>query len=177
MAQKKLSKNEKLSNLMKELSITNPLAVPRITKIKVSAGIGSYINAYKDYAPVIQNITQITAQKPIITKAKKAISNFKLRAGMPMGICATLRGKRMQNFLTKLINAVLPRIRDFRGLSITSFDGHGNYNIGIKEYTVFPEIKIEDMVKNHGMQVTVVTNAKTNEQGLALLKTLGFPFK
>mgnify|MGYP001608362775 CR=1 FL=1 len=120
---------------------------------------------------------KITGQKPVLTKSKKAISNFKVREGEVVGVIATLRGKRMYDFLNKLVNIVFPRVRDFRGLSPKSFDGQGNYSIGFKEHTMFPEIKPDDVINIHGLQINIGTNAKTNEKGFILLKTLGFPFK
>lgn len=155
------------------------MAVPMPSKITVNVAIGSLLSSAgsKDYSPIVTTIAQITGQKPIVRKSRKAISNFKLRLGMPVGICTTLRGNHMYDFLNKLINVVLPRVRDFRGVSKKAFDGHGNYNIGLKEYTVFPEIRPDDVVKNHGVQVTIVTSAGTDEKGYLLLKELGFPFK
>lgn len=168
-----------IPKVQKELKLSNRLAAPHLKKISVSVGIGSYLasSGGKDFSPVVDNISQITGQKPLTTKSRKAISNFKLKIGMPVGVASTLRGDKMYDFLNKLINVVLPRTRDFRGLPQKSFDGRGNYNIGIKEFTVFPEIKPDDIVKNHGIQITIVTSAKNNESAYALLKELGFPFK
>lgn len=163
--------------LQKELNLKNSLAVPRVQKIKINVGIGSYLAGNKDYDPVVNNIAQITGQKPIVTKARIAISNFKLRADMPTGVTVTLRRNRMYDFLNKLINVVLPRLRDFRGLSKKSFDGHGNYSIGMPEFIVFPEIHPDDIVKTHGVQITIVTNAKDDESAYKLLKAMNFPFK
>lgn len=163
--------------LQKELKLKNRLAIPRVSKINVTVGIGGMYNQNKDFSFVVNHIAQITGQHGITTKAKKAISNFKLRKGMPSGVGVTLHGKRLYDFLNKLVNVIFPRIRDFRGLSLKSFDGKGNYSIGIKEFSVFPEIKIDDVVKNHGIQITIVTTAKDNQTGYTLLKALGFPFK
>ena len=126
---------------------------------------------------MVSNVAKITGQKPVITKSRTAISNFKLREGMPVGIVVTLRGLRMHDFLDRLVNIVIPRIRDFRGLSRRSFDGKGNYNLGFKEATVFPEISPEDVLNVHGLQVTIVTTAKDNKEGFALFKAIGFPFR
>ncbi len=174
---KQTFQNSFLPQLQKELNLKNRLAVPRVLKVNINVGIGTFINQHKDFSSVVENITKITGQKPIVIKSRKAISNFKLKEGMPTGVCCTLRGKRMYDFLKKLVNLIFPRIRDFRGLSLKSFDGKGNYNIGIKEFSVFPEIKSEDVIKNHGIQITLVTSSKDNQQGYLLLKQLGFPFK
>ncbi|MBI5754697.1 50S ribosomal protein L5 [Candidatus Peregrinibacteria bacterium] len=170
-------KKEIIPRLMKELNIKNIMAVPRITKVKINVGIGTYLAGGKDYSEVVKNITEMSGQKPIVTHAKKAISNFKIRIGLPVGITVTLRKKRMYDFVNKLVNSVLPRTRDFRGIPPKSFDKKGNYSLGISEFTVFPEIRPEDIVKNHGVEITIVTSAKNDEEGYALLKNLGFPFK
>lgn len=160
------------------LGIKNVMAVPKITKITLNVGIGSYIKAHgKDYQAVVDNITMISGQKPIVTKAKKAISNFKLREDNPVGVTVTLRGDKMYDFLNKLVNIIFPRVRDFRGLSPKAFDGNGNYSVGFKEHTVFPEISPDDVMKLHGLEINVTTSAKTDEEGYALLKEVGFPFK
>ena len=166
-----------IPKLQKELNIANKHAVPRVKLVKINVRIGSYLAGSKDYSEVVKNITEITGQKPIVTKARKAISNFKLRAGMPVGVVVTLRKDRMYDFLNKIISVVLPRTRDFRGITVRSFDGHGNYSLGIREFTVFPEIKPDDVVKNFGMQITIVTTALDNKLGYKLLRQLGFPFK
>lgn len=163
--------------LMQTLGVKNPHAVPKIKAVKINVGIGSHVVAGKDPEDIVKNITVITGQKPIVPKSKKAISNFKLKLNMPSGVVATLRGKRMYDFLSKLINVALPRTRDFRGISKKSFDGHGNYSIGIKEHTIFPEIRAEDVSKIHGLQITIQTNAGSNKKALELLKAFGFPFK
>lgn len=163
--------------LMQTFGVKNPHAVPKIKAVKINVGIGSHVVAGKDPEDIVKNITTITGQKPIVPKSKKAISNFKLKLNMPSGVVATLRGKRMYDFLSKLINVALPRIRDFRGISKKSFDGHGNYSIGIKEHTIFPEIRAEDVSKIHGLQITIQTNAGNNKKALELLKAFGFPFK
>lgn len=174
---KTVYEKETIPALMSHFGINNRHAVPRLKYIKVNVGIGTYVTAGKDHEEVVKNVAKITGQKPVVVKSKKAISNFKLKIGMPTGVSVTLRGKRMYDFLAKLINAVLPRIRDFRGISRHAFDGHGNYSLGIREHAVFPEIDAEDVSKFHGVQVTIVTTAGTNEKGLELLKALKFPFK
>ena len=164
--------------LKEELGIKNVMAVPKVTKVTLNVGIGSYIKAYgKDYQAVVDNIASITGQKPVVTKAKKAISNFKLREETPVGVTVTLRGVKMYDFLNKLVNVIFPRVRDFRGLSPKSFDGNGNFSVGFKEHMVFPEISPDDIMKPHGLEINVTTSAKNDDEGFALLKALGFPFK
>jgi large subunit ribosomal protein L5 len=164
--------------LMKELGITNDLAVPTLEKIVVNAGIGS---EYRNNSSVVNEmsdiIASITGQKPIVTLAKKAIANFKIRAGMPNGVKVTLRRDRMWDFYYKLVNIVLPRVKDFRGVSDKSFDGRGNYTLGIAEHTVFPEIDVNKLQKIRSLQVVINTTAKTDEEGKLLLEKLGMPFK
>jgi len=163
--------------LQKELGIKNKMAVPRLSKVKLNVGIGTITKNTKDYSDVVSNVARIAGQKPVVTNAKMAISNFKLRQGMPTGITVTLRGKRMYEFVYRLVNIVLPRVRDFRGLNPKSFDGHGNYSIGFKEALVFPEINPDDVLNVHGIQVTVTTTAGDDESAYALLSKIGFPFK
>ncbi|PIQ78246.1 50S ribosomal protein L5 [Candidatus Peregrinibacteria bacterium CG11_big_fil_rev_8_21_14_0_20_46_8] len=168
---------EVIPKLQKELGIKNLHALPKIVSVHVNVGVGSYITGGKDYKDVVQNVEAITGQRPIVNKSRKSISNFKLRENVPNGVSVTLRGQRMYDFLNKLVNVVFPRIRDFRGISRKSFDGRGNYSLGIKEHTVFPEIKGEDVSKIHGIQITIKTTATSNEHGLKLLENLGFPFQ
>lgn len=163
--------------LKKQLKIKNINAVPRLSKITINAGIGKLLAGGKDFTDVETNIMQIAGQKPVIAKAKKAISNFKLREGMPVGVYVTIRGDRMYDFVSKFVNVVLPRTRDFRGISPKSFDGKGNYSIAIREHTVFPEINPDDIIKHHGLQITFVTTAKNNDDAHLMLKMLGFPFQ
>ncbi|MDD3861440.1 MAG: 50S ribosomal protein L5 [Candidatus Gracilibacteria bacterium] len=164
--------------LQKTLGLKNYASLPKVTKVTINVGIGSYVQSHnKDYSKIVENITAITGQKPMVAKAKKSISNFKVREGEAIGVMVTLRGKRMYDFLNKMINIVFPRVRDFRGISKKAFDGHGNYSIGLKEHIVFPEAVQDDLAKIHGLQVNISTSAKTNEEGLELLKALGFPFK
>ncbi len=168
---------EVLPKLQKELGRKNSLAVPRITKVILNVGIGKMTESGKDYSHVVDSLAAISGQKPMVALARIAISNFKLKKGQPVGVNVTIRGKRMYDFLTKLVNVVFPRVRDFRGISPKSFDGKGNYSIAIREHTVFPEINPDDISKVHGLQVTIVTTARNNEEGHKLLKTLGFPFQ
>lgn len=170
-------KKEVVPALQKELGIKNPMAVPRLSKIKLNVGIGTLTKNTKDYSDVISNISMISGQKPVVTKAKIAISNFKLRQGMPTGITVTLRGKNMYEFIYRLVNIVCPRVRDFRGLNPKSFDGMGNYSIGFKEAIVFPEINPDDVMNVHGIEITIATTAKNDDEGRALLTRMGFPFK
>lgn len=171
--------NSEIAPQLKEtLGIKNVMAVPKITKVTLNVGIGTYIRSHgKDFDNVVENITNIAGQKPVVTKAKKAISNFKIREENPVGVTVTLRGQRMYDFINKLINIVFPRVRDFRGISAKSFDGNGNYNVGFKEHTVFPEISPDDVMKLHGVEISITTTAKNNEEGFELLKAMGFPFK
>lgn len=165
-------------DLQKELSLDNVTLVPKVEKISISVGVGTLAQKDKKaIQEVVENLTAIAGQKPVITQARKSISNFKLREGMPVGVNVTLRGEAMINFLNKLINIVFPRIRDFRGFSKKSFDGQGNLSIGIKEHLVFPEINPDDLVTIHGMQINIITSTKDDEQAYALLSKFNFPFK
>lgn len=168
---------EVIPALQKELGLKNMMAVPRISKVKLNVGIGTLTKNTKDYSDVVDNVAKVSGQQPVVTKAKMAISNFKLREGMPTGITVTLRGKNMYEFIYRLVNVVFPRVRDFRGLNPKSFDGQGNYSVGFKEALVFPEINPDDVLNVHGIQVTVATTAKNDEEGRALLTQIGFPFK
>lgn len=164
--------------LKEVLGITNINALPKIEKISVNVGAGSLSqNNKKIVEEIAANLAQITGQKPVITKAKKAISNFKIREDYPVGVTVTLRGERMYEFLNRLINITFPRIRDFRGFSARSFDGNGNLAIGINDHTVFPEITPDDVIATHGIQINIQTSAKNNKEGYELLKLYGFPFK
>ena len=163
--------------LMQQFGYTSVMAVPRITKIVLNEGLGSSKEDSKAIDKAVKELSLIALQKPIITKAKKSISNFKLRQGMPVGVKVTLRGERMYVFLEKLLNIALPRLRDFRGINPNAFDGRGNYNLGIKEQLIFPEITYDMVDKVRGMDVTVVTTAKTDEEARALLQAMGFPFR
>ncbi|MEA3304581.1 MAG: 50S ribosomal protein L5 [Patescibacteria group bacterium] len=171
-------KNEVLPKVQSELGIKNSMEVPTIDKIVVQVGIGSLVTkGMKDYSHIENNLRLITGQKPVLRLAKKSVSNFKLREGMPVALSVTLRGQKKFDFLEKLLTIAFPRVRDFRGISNKSFDNQGNFNIGLRETSVFPEIVVEDLNKVHGLQITLSTTAQTKEQGLALLNALNFPFK
>ncbi|MDD2693806.1 MAG: 50S ribosomal protein L5 [Candidatus Gracilibacteria bacterium] len=177
MSYKEQYLNTILPELAKELGIDNPMQVPRIEKIVLNMGIGSYVAAgNKDFSSLKNDLALITGQLPRVNHARIAISNFKLRAGMPVGMMVTLRGDRMFDFLEKLIAIVLPRVRDFRGISGRGFDQAGNFNFGIKEHTIFPEVPQLDVVKPHGLQITVKFKTQSAEHSKALLNKLGFPF-
>jgi large subunit ribosomal protein L5 len=163
--------------LKKEFDYSNDLQVPRLEKIVVNMGIGEVTNSSKAIEGGIKDLTTVTGQKPIVTRARKSIASFKLREGMPVGACVTLRGQRMFNFLAKLITLALPRIRDFRGVSPKSFDGRGNFSLGIKEQLIFPEISFDQIDVVRGMDISIVTTARSDEEGRALLAGLGMPFR
>ncbi len=164
--------------LQKVLKAKTVTALPRLKKVTINAGIGSMVSGNKNIATeAAENIALITGQKPVIRKAKKAISNFKLRENMPVGVSVTLRGQAMYDFFGKLIDIVGPRIRDFRGFSMKSFDGKGNYSIGIKEHTVFPEINPDDIVAVHGLQINIETTATNDADAVELFKLYKFPFR
>jgi large subunit ribosomal protein L5 len=163
--------------LIKEFNYTSIMQVPRLEKIVVNMGVGDAIQNSKALDAAVEELTQIVGQKPVITKAKKSIANFKLREGVAIGCKVTLRGERMYQFFDKLTSIALPRVRDFRGLSKDSFDGRGNYTLGLKEQLIFPEINYDKVLKIRGMDIVVVTTAKTDKEGFALLKSLGVPFK
>jgi len=163
--------------LMKEFSFKSVMQVPKLEKIVINVGMGEAISNMKLLDEAVKEIGMITGQKPVITKAKKSIAGFKIREGMPIGCKVTLRGERMYEFFHRLLHAALPRIRDFRGVSTKSFDGRGSYTLGVKEQLIFPEIKYDEIAALHGLDVTIVTTAKNDEQGRALLKHLGMPFR
>lgn len=171
-------KKEIIEKLKKEFNITNDMAIPALKKITVNAGIGSEFKTNSGVAEeMVDTLGKITGQKPIVVNSRIAISNFKLREGTPNGIKVTLRGERMWDFYSKLVNATLPRIKDFRGVSRKSFDTKGNYSMGIKEHTIFPEIDTSTFVKIRPIQVVINTSAQNNEQALRLLELLGMPFE
>ncbi|MAH86280.1 MAG: 50S ribosomal protein L5 [Rhodothermaeota bacterium MED-G12] len=170
-------KDEIISKLTEEFQYTNIMAVPKLEKIVLNVGVGEAIQDKKVLDTIVSNMALITGQQPVTTKAKKSISNFKLREGMPIGCKATLRGRIMYEFLDRLVTLALPRTRDFQGVPDKSFDGRGNYTMGIKEHTIFPEIDTDKVTKMHGMDVTFVTSAETDEEAYALLKHFGMPFK
>jgi large subunit ribosomal protein L5 len=163
--------------LKEKFSYTNPMAVPKVVKVVLNMGVGAATQNSKLLDSAVGELTQIAGQKPIITRARKSISNFKLRAGVPIGCTVTLRGDRAYFFLDKLFNIVIPRIRDFRGLSIKAFDGRGNYSMGLQEQLVFPEIRYDQVEKVQGMNITIVTSAKTDGEARELLGFLGLPFR
>lgn len=170
-------KEEIVPKLKEEFGYENIMAIPKLQKIVINVGAGEAINDAKYLDTIVENVGTITGQQPIKTKAKKSVSNFKLREGMPIGCKVTLRKKVMYEFLDRLINLALPRTRDFQGVPNKSFDGRGNYTMGIKEHTIFPEIDVDNTNRVHGMDVTFVTNAETDEEAFALLKQFGMPFK
>src|SRR6201988_569247 len=163
--------------LMKELALKNPMAVPRLHKIVVNMGVGEATQNAKILDPAVNELGQITGQKPVVTRATKSIAAFKVREGMPIGAMVTLRGDRMYEFIDRLMNVVLPRVRDFRGVSTKSFDGRGNYTLGLHDQLIFPEISYEKVDKQKGMNVTIVTTAATDNQARTVLKHLGMPFR
>jgi large subunit ribosomal protein L5 len=163
--------------LMKELELSNPMAVPRLHKVVVNMGVGEATQNAKVLDPAVNELSQIAGQKPVITKAKKSIAAFKVREGMPIGCMVTLRGDRMYEFMDRLMNVALPRVRDFRGVSTKSFDGRGNYTLGLRDQLIFPEIDYSKVERQKGMNVTIVTTATNDDQARALLKHLGMPFR
>ncbi|MBI4743411.1 MAG: 50S ribosomal protein L5 [Actinobacteria bacterium] len=170
-------KNEIIPAMMKDFSLKNPFEAPKVEKVIVNMGVGEGAQNAKALDAAVNDLTIITGQKPLITKAKKSIAGFKLRAGMSIGAKVTLRGDRMYEFLDRLLNIVLPRVRDFKGLSNKSFDGRGNYTIGLTEQLIFPEIDYDKIDKVRGMDVTIVTNASDDQKSRSLLAYFGFPFK
>ena len=168
--------NEITKNLMKKFGYESTMQTPKIVKVVINMGVGDAIDNPKNLDEAVAELTQIAGQKPVITKAKKSIANFKLREGMPIGCKVTLRGERMYEFLDKLVSISLPPVRDFRGVPKNSFDGRGNYTLGVKEQLIFPEIDFDKVAKLRGMDIVFVTTAKTDEEGRALLTELGMPF-
>ncbi len=162
--------------MVREFSYANVMQVPRVVKVNLNIGLGEAVQDAKALDSASADIATITGQHPVITRAKKSISNFKLREGMPIGVAVTLRGDRMWEFLDRLINAALPRIRDFNGVSPNSFDGRGNYSLGVREQMIFPEIEYDKIDKVRGMQVTIQTTARSDEEAKRLLELLGMPF-
>ena len=168
--------SEVKANLMKEFNYSSVMEIPKIEKIVVNIGVGDATGNSKLIDDSVKELQQITGQKPVVTKAKKSIATFKLREGMPIGCKVTLRGERMYEFYDKLVSITLPRTRDFRGVNKNAFDGRGNYTLGIKEQTIFPEINFEQVNRVRGMDIVIVTTAKTDAEARFLLKELGFPF-
>lgn len=169
--------NEVIPKLEKQFKYSNSAQIPRLEKVVLNMGLGEAIHNNKLLESAVEELKVIAGQRPVITRAKKSIAAFKLRAGMPIGCMVTLRRKRMWDFLQKLVNIALPRVRDFRGISGKAFDGAGNYSLGIKEHIIFPEIDYDKIDKIKGLNVSVVTTAKTDKEGKELLKLLGMPFK
>ncbi|NMB25538.1 MAG: 50S ribosomal protein L5 [Firmicutes bacterium] len=169
--------NEAVPALMDRFNYNNVMMVPKVNKITVNMGVGAAVQDAKAMDAAVKDLTIITGQKPVITKAKKSVAAFKVREGMPVGCMVTLRGERMYEFLDKLINAALPRIRDFRGVSPRSFDGRGNYTLGIREQLIFPEIRYDDVERVQGMNIVIETTAETDEEALEMLRALGMPFR
>lgn len=163
--------------LMKEFGMKNVMAVPRLEKVVINMGVGEATQNAKVLDPAVAELQQITGQKPVVTKAKKSIAAFKVREGMPIGAMVTLRGDRMYEFLDRLMNVALPRVRDFRGVSTKSFDGRGNFTLGLHDQLIFPEIDYSKVDKQKGMNVTIVTTAKSDDHARALLKQMGMPFR
>jgi len=168
--------NEVKAKLMEQFGYTSTMQLPKVEKIVINMGVGEAVSNPKLLDTAVEELTLIAGQKPLITKAKKSIANFKLREDMPIGCKVTLRGEKMYEFLDKLLNIVLPRVRDFKGVSKTAFDGRGNYTLGVKEQIIFPEIDYDKVNKLRGMDICIVTTADTNEEGMALLKEMGMPF-
>ena len=165
------------TSLMKEFGFANPMQVPKLEKVVVNMGLGEAINNGKVLDASVDQLAQITGQKPVVTKARKSIANFKLRQGQSIGAMVTLRGDRAYEFLDRLMNIALPRVRDFKGVSPKAFDGKGNYTLGVREQIIFPEINYDNVEKIKGMNITVVTTARDDEEGRALLRSLGMPFR
>lgn len=173
---KKKYREEVVAAMMKEFGYKNSMQVPRLEKITVNVGLGEATQNIKALDTAVAEIASITGQKPVVTRAKKAIANFKLREGVPIGCMVTLRRDRMYEFLDRLIHVALPRVRDFKGVSDRSFDGRGNYSLGLREQIIFPEIQADKVDKSRGMTVSITTTAKTDPEGRALLRFLGMPF-
>jgi large subunit ribosomal protein L5 len=169
--------NEVVPALMKTLNLDNVMEVPRVHKVVVNIGLGEALDNAKALDAAVVDLTAITGQKPIVTKARKSIANFKLREGRAIGAKVTLRGDHMWSFLDRMMNIALPRVRDFRGISADSFDGRGNYTLGLREQLVFPEIEYDKIDKLRGLEVTIVTSARNDDHGRQLLRLLGMPFR
>jgi large subunit ribosomal protein L5 len=174
---KELYQKELVPKLIKELQLKNVMEAPRVEKVVINMGLGEAIQNVKILESAVEEMSRITGQKAVITRAKKSIAQFKLREEMPIGVMVTLRRDRAYEFLDRLINVALPRVRDFKGVSAKAFDGRGNYTLGIREQLIFPEIDIEQIDKIKGMNVTIVTSARTDEEGRALLTEMGMPFR
>ncbi|MBE9190145.1 50S ribosomal protein L5 [Gloeocapsopsis crepidinum LEGE 06123] len=174
---KSLYQEQIVPQLMEQFQYTNIHQVPKLTKVTVNRGLGEAAQNAKALESSINEIATITGQKPVVTRAKKAIAGFKIRQGMPVGLMVTLRGERMYAFVDRLVNLALPRIRDFRGISPKSFDGRGNYTLGVREQLIFPEVDYDSIDQIRGMDISIITTAKNDEEGRALLKAMGMPFR
>ncbi|MEZ5515071.1 MAG: 50S ribosomal protein L5 [Steroidobacteraceae bacterium] len=174
---KEFYREKVVPQLMRELALENVMEVPRITKITVNMGVGEAVADRKVMDAAVGDLTKLAGQKPVLCEAKKSIASFKVRDGLPIGCKVTLRGERMYEFLDRLITIAIPRVRDFRGISPRSFDGRGNYSLGVKEQIIFPEIQYDQVDKIRGMDITITTTAKDNKQGRALLDAFNFPFR
>jgi large subunit ribosomal protein L5 len=170
-------REEAVARLQQELGLPNAMQVPRLEKVVINMGVGDSLKDGRMLEAAVEDLQIITGQKPVITKARKSIAGFKLREGMPIGVKVTLRGDRMWEFVDRLVSIAIPRIRDFRGLNPSAFDGRGDYTLGLTEQLIFPEIDYDKVAKVRGMDITVVTTAKSDEEGRALLVALGFPFE
>jgi len=170
-------KEKHQAQIQKDLGLGNVMQVPKLVKVVVNMGLGEALQNAKLIEAGVEQLRLITGQKPVVTKAKKAISNFKLREGVPIGVCVTMRGRRMYEFFERFVSFALPRVRDFKGLSPKAFDGRGNYTVGVKEQLIFPEINYDKIEHIKGMNVTICTSAKTDEEGRCLLKHLGLPLR
>jgi large subunit ribosomal protein L5 len=169
-------RNDVVPAMMREFGYRNPMQVPRLQKITLNVGVGEATQNVKAIDTAVAEVTAITGQKPVVTRAKKAIANFKLREGMPIGCMVTMRRERMYEFLDRLIHVALPRVRDFKGISNRAFDGRGNYSLGLREQIIFPEIHADRVEKTRGMTITITTTAKTDAEALTLLRLMGMPF-
>ncbi len=174
---KELYKDEVVAKLNEQFGYQNVMQVPKVTKVTLNMGVGEGVGDKKQIDNAVADLTQLSGQKPIVTKARKSIAGFKIREGWPIGCKVTLRGERMWEFLDRLVDIAIPRVRDFRGLNPKSFDGRGNYSMGVKEQIIFPEIDYDKIDKIRGLDITITTTASTNEEGRALLSALNFPFK
>jgi large subunit ribosomal protein L5 len=174
---KALYASDVVSNLIEEFDYKNVMEVPRVTKVTLNMGVGEALGDKKQLEAAVKDLEAIAGQKVVVTKARKSVAGFKVREGWPIGCKVTLRGERMWQFLDRLVDISLPRVRDFRGINPKSFDGRGNYSMGVKEQIIFPEIDYDKVDKLRGMDITVTTTAKTNDEGRALLKALNFPFR
>lgn len=172
-----LYRNKVRDELLREFSISNCMLIPRLEKLVISVGTGAYAKEIKVIQNIADSISLIAGQKAVIVRAKKSVASFKIREGMPVGVKVTLRSKKMYNFLEKLIVISLPRVKDFRGVLVNGFDGHGNFNFGLKEQLIFPEVVYDDIIVSHGMNISIITSTCDDAQAFKLLKLLGMPFE